>query len=116
SEKFENSARDVRSDIYSLGITLWFALTGKTPFDGHGFEEIRRAQQSDVLPIEQLKAAHVPSRLKSLFKSMLAFEPAARPGTQELTAKLRRCPAEVRGERRFRAGVSAVELLILPPA
>ena len=58
------AALDVRSDIYSLGETLWFALTGKTPFAGRSVEEIHRAQQSKVLPIEQLKAAHVPSRLQ----------------------------------------------------
>src|SRR3954453_20515010 len=45
-EQFEHSALDVRSDIYSLGETLWFALTGKTPFAGHSVEEIHRAQQS----------------------------------------------------------------------
>src|SRR5262249_56788788 len=52
-------------------------------------EDIRRAQKSDVLPIEQLKAAHVTSRLRSLLESMLAFEPAARPGIHYLAAQLR---------------------------
>src|SRR5215468_2474360 len=84
-----NSALDVRSDIYSLGATLWFALTGKTPFSGRTMEDIRRAQKSNVLPIEQLKAAHVPSRLRSLLESMLAFEPAARPGIHYLAAQMR---------------------------
>ena len=97
-EQFEHSALDVRSDIYSLGETLWFALTGKTPFAGRSVEEIHRAQQSSGLPIEQLKAAHVPSRLRSLLESMLALEPASRPGTHELAARLQRCSA--RGTRR----------------
>jgi TolB-like protein/Tfp pilus assembly protein PilF len=88
-EQFEHSALDVRSDIYSLGVTLWFALTGKTPFSGRTMEDIRRAQKSNVLPIEQLKAAHVPSRLRSLLESMLAFESAARPGIHYLAAQLR---------------------------
>src|SRR4029077_19189676 len=39
-EQFEHSALDVRSDIYSLGETLWFALTGKTPFGGRSVDEI----------------------------------------------------------------------------
>jgi serine/threonine protein kinase len=90
-EQFEHSSLDVRSDIYSLGETLWFALTGKTPFAGRSVDEIHRAQQSNVLPIEQLKAAHVPSRLRWLLESMLALEPASRPGTHELAARLQRC-------------------------
>jgi serine/threonine protein kinase len=101
-EQFEHSALDVRSDIYSLGETLWFALTGKTPFSGRTMEEIHRAQKSNVLPFEQLKAAHVPHRLKSLLESMLAFEPASRPGTSELAARLKRCSPEARSVRRTR--------------
>src|SRR5437899_4802081 len=96
-EQFENSALDVRSDIYSLGATLWFALTGKTLFGGHSVEEIHAAQQSNALPIARLKAAHVPFRLGSLLESMLALQPAARPGTYELTAELQRCAAQVDG-------------------
>jgi TolB-like protein/Tfp pilus assembly protein PilF len=88
-EQFESGPVDVRSDIYSLGATLWFALTGKTPFAGCNIEEIRSVQKSDALPMEQLKAGRVPSRLRSLLKSMLAFEPAARPGAHDLLKALK---------------------------
>jgi serine/threonine protein kinase/Tfp pilus assembly protein PilF len=112
-EQFEHSALDVRSDIYSLGETLWFALTGKTPFAGRNMEEIHRAQKSNVLPIEQLKAAHVPHRLKSLLESMLAFEPASRPGTHELAARLRGCSPDARSIRRTHVALSAAALVVL---
>ena len=112
-EQFEHSALDVRSDIYSLGETLWFALTGKTPFSGRTVEDIHRAQKSNVIPVEQLKAAHVPSRLRSLLESMLAFEPASRPGTQELAARLQRCSPEARSVRRTRIALLAAALLVL---
>jgi serine/threonine protein kinase/Tfp pilus assembly protein PilF len=112
-EQFEHSALDVRSDIYSLGETLWFALTGKTPYAGRSVEEIHRAQQSSGLPIEQLKAAHVPSSLRSLLESMLALEPASRPGTQELAACLQRCSPEARQLRHKRVALATAALLIL---
>ena len=112
-EQFEHSALDVRSDIYSLGETLWFALTGKTPFSGHSVEEIHDAQRSNVLPVEQLKAAHVPSRLRSLLESMLAFEPASRPGTSELAARLQRCSPEARSVRHTRVAFAAAAFVIL---
>src|SRR5260370_15311676 len=83
-EQFDHSALDVRSDIYSLGETLWFALSGKTPFAGDTLSEIHRAQKSNRLPIEQFKGAPVPHRLKSLLESMIAFEPASHPGTRDL--------------------------------
>jgi len=107
-EQFEHSALDVRSDIYSLGATLWFTLTGKTPFSGRTMEDIRRAQKSNVLPIEQLKAAHVPSRLRSLLESMLAFEPAARPGIHYLAAQLRVYQQQ---DKRTRAPKNSVAVL-----
>jgi serine/threonine protein kinase/Tfp pilus assembly protein PilF len=112
-EQFEHSRLDVRSDIYSLGATLWFALTGRTPFVGHRVEEIHEAQQSDALPIEQLKAAHVPFRLRSLLESMLALEPAARPGIHELAARLQRCSPEASRARRTRVALVAAVILIL---
>src|SRR4029453_5191134 len=111
-EQFEHSTLDVRSDIYSLGETLWFALTGKTPFAGRTLPEIHRAQKSNALPVEQLKAAHVPHRLKSLLESMLAFEPASRPGTRELAARLRRSSPEARSVRRTRAALAVATVVV----
>src|SRR5215831_3877870 len=107
-EQFEHSALDVRSDIYSLGATLWFVLTGKTPFGGRSVEEIHRSQRSDALPIDQLKAAHVPSRLRSLLESMLAFEPAARPGIHYLAAQLQ---VHQQQDKRTRAPKKSIAVL-----
>jgi serine/threonine protein kinase len=76
-EQFTNAPVDVRSDIYSLGATLWFLLTGHMPFSGRTVQEIRDARRLKPLPVEQLKAAHVPPRFVALLLSMLAIEPAA---------------------------------------
>jgi eukaryotic-like serine/threonine-protein kinase len=97
-EQFTNALVDVRSDIYSLGATLWFLLTGHMLFSGRTIEEIQEARRSKPLPMDQLKAAHVPRRLISLLVSMLAIEPAARPaGARELGAKLQAIRASITG-------------------
>jgi eukaryotic-like serine/threonine-protein kinase len=112
-EQFGSRPVDARSDIYSLGGTLWFALTGKTPFAGRNIEEIHSAQKSGALALEQLKTARVPSRLTSLLKSMLAFEPAARPGIQDLGGRLQSCFEQTSGVRRRRAAFAGAAILVV---
>jgi TolB-like protein/Tfp pilus assembly protein PilF len=94
-EQFTDAPVGVRSDIYSLGATLWYLLTGHRPFEGATIEQIRASQHSRALPIEQLKAARVPRRLVSLLVSMLATEPAARPDVRALTSQLEYCRAQI---------------------
>jgi serine/threonine protein kinase len=103
-EQFTNAPVDVRSDIYSLGATLWFLLTGHLHFPGRRVEEIGEARRSVPSPIEQLRAARVPRGFVALLMSMLAIEPAARPaGARELTEKLQKIRASITARRKIAA-------------
>ena len=80
-EQFEGREVDPRSDIYSLGATLWYALTGLTPYSGRTIEAIRNCQKHAALPVEQLVARKVPAPLIALLRRTLAAEPAQRPAS-----------------------------------
>src|SRR5437870_2742589 len=108
---------DTRSDIYSLGVTFWYLLSGRVPFVGRTLEEVR-ARQTEHLPVEQLKGLDVPARIFALLKSMLAPDPKDRPqSARELLSSVHRChskfSAEARLRRRRFAVVVAVTTLIL---
>src|SRR5580700_3740345 len=74
-EQFNDNSVDVRSDLYSLGITLWEMLTGQTPFRGSSVEVMYQHQHAP-LPVEQLNG--IPQPLVVLLEVLLAKDPVRR--------------------------------------
>ncbi len=78
-EQREGRAVDIRSDIYSLGVTLCYALSGKL-LSGHS--------ANGSLPLTR----EIPAPLIALLRSMLAPSPEGRPrSARELTRSLEHC-------------------------
>ena len=74
-EQFAGVGVDIRSDLYSFGVTLWKMLTGQAPFRGSPAEVMYKHQHAP-LPVEQLKA--VPQPLVVLLELLLEKDPARR--------------------------------------
>lgn len=86
---------DCRADIYSLGATLYHALTGLMPFQGHPMEKVLEQQVTGHLPdLIEINPAIGPAAAY-LVEKMMARDPARRQQTWE----------EVQGDfERVRAG------------
>jgi serine/threonine protein kinase len=74
-EQFAGVPVDIRSDLYSLGITLWEMLTANAPFRGTPGEVMHQHQHA-MLPLEQLE--EVPQPLVVLLEMLLERDPGRR--------------------------------------
>ena len=74
-EQFAGVQVDIRSDLYSLGATLWKMLTGQTPFRGTAAELMHQHLHAP-LPLEQLEG--VPEPVVALLEVLLEKDPARR--------------------------------------
>ena len=74
-EQFAGVGVDIRSDLYSIGVTLWEMLTGQAPFRGSPAEVMYQHQHAP-LPLEQLRG--VPQPVVVLLESLLEKDPARR--------------------------------------
>jgi serine/threonine-protein kinase len=87
---------DIRSDLYSLGCTLYHMLTGRSPFDGlSAVDKLWHHQTEEPVPVEELRT-DVPPPVAAILRTLLAKKPRDRyqePG--EVVAALR--PYQIQG-------------------
>ena len=69
---------DIRADIYSLGGTLYYLLTGRPPFKANSLYDIYQAHISRDADLLNLVRPEVPSELAALVAKMLTKDPARR--------------------------------------
>src|SRR3989441_12090606 len=90
---------DARSDLYSLGATFFYALTGRAPFEGTNLPAILTKQVYETAPLVQALRPEVPAKVAAVIDRLLRKAPTQRFQTAD---DLARVAGEVRG-RDFRA-------------
>ena len=90
---------DQRSDVYSLGATLWHLLVGRSPFEQPGGDNSTFALMGRIKsePPPRTQRADVPDSLERLLRQVLAKDAAARPqSAMELIRGLQSIEQELR--------------------
>ena len=116
-EQLEEKEIDIRSDIYSLGATLWFMLSGRPPFQGSLISVINQ-HLSQALPAEVLSLFH--PKIAALLERMLAKRPEDRfQSPAELKRQIDEILGVLRGNLEMAtsgAGSSAADQTLEMPA
>jgi hypothetical protein len=108
-EQFAGVGVDIRSDLYSLGVTLWIMVTGQTPFRGPS-AEVMYQHQHVPLPLERLK--DIPQPVVVLLEKLLQKDPAQRFRTPN---ELLKAMLTITGAIDARRRITRQSLLRTPP-
>lgn len=77
-QSLDAKSADHRSDIYSLGVTFLFLLTGKHPFRRRSLLDCLRAHETDPLPPGRDLGVELPKGIDDIAQKMAAKNPADR--------------------------------------
>jgi serine/threonine protein kinase len=77
-EQISRGPTDQRTDIYSLGATLFHLMTGQQPFNGATLEDIIWGHLEKPFPVEIAREANIPTGWIYLIQKMMERDPARR--------------------------------------
>jgi serine/threonine-protein kinase len=88
-EMIERREQSPAIDIYSLGATLYYALTGNPPFMGTKMNDILKKHLISPPPDVRELVPDCPATLASVIKKSMSKDPSARPSAANFSAALR---------------------------
>src|SRR5262245_24909621 len=80
-QALDATATDHRADVYSLGGTLHFLLTGRPPYVAESLMALLLEHSGGAIPSLRAARPDVPAELDALFQKMLAKAPGQRPAS-----------------------------------
>jgi serine/threonine protein kinase len=105
---------DGRSDIFSLGVVLFYLLTGKRPFAGNTMHEVTLRVVQDPSPIPSTMGENIPAALNPIVLKCLDKDPDRRFQTGDelatVLASVARSLVERDGDDRDSTGIHEPDL------
>ncbi len=79
-EQLRGDEMDVRSDVYSVGVTLYYLLTGRTPFENKNLVQFLATVLERPAPSPRSLRSEIPKDLARIILRCLEKQPASRYG------------------------------------
>jgi serine/threonine protein kinase len=109
-QALDTKTADARADIYALGCSLFYLLTGKAIYDGDTLMKKLVAHREQPIPSIRSVRAEVPEQVEAAFKKMVAKK------TEDRNKSMTEVIAALEGGRRFQEQTLDKPMSIRPSA